>query len=151
MKKDTLVRMTTGSPAKLILRFTWPLLLGNLMQQLYNIVDSIVVGQFVGHTALAAVGTTFPVVFLMISLYRAWYRCYSYYFAILWGRGSKECQTNDRHDLSDHAGCGHPVNRHRYLAGPAAADPHRYAGRCFAASHDLHANHLCRLDRFLWF
>ena len=69
MKKDTLVRMTTGSPAKLILRFTWPLLLGNLMQQLYNIVDSIVVGQFVGHTALAAVGTTFPVVFLMISLF----------------------------------------------------------------------------------
>ncbi|NLK89088.1 MAG: MATE family efflux transporter, partial [Clostridiaceae bacterium] len=53
MKKDTLIRMTTGSPAKLILRFTWPLLLGNLMQQLYNIVDSIVVGQFVGHTALA--------------------------------------------------------------------------------------------------
>ena len=69
MKKDTLIRMTTGSPAKLILRFTWPLLLGNLMQQLYNIVDSIVVGQFVGHTALAAVGTTFPVVFLMISLF----------------------------------------------------------------------------------
>lgn len=69
MKKDSLLKMTEGSPARLILRFTWPLLLGNLLQQLYNIVDSIVVGQFVGHTALAAVGTAFPIIFLMISLF----------------------------------------------------------------------------------
>ena len=119
MKKDTLVRMTTGSPAKLILRFTWPLLLGNLMQQLYNIVDSIVVGQFVGHTALAAVGTTFPVVFLMISLLSGLVPVLQLLFRNIMGQRIKECQTNDRHDLSDHAGCGHPVNRHRYLAGPA--------------------------------
>ncbi len=61
--------MTIGRPWVLIVRFALPLLLGNLLQQLYNIVDSIVVGQFVGTTALAAVGTAFPIIFLIISLF----------------------------------------------------------------------------------
>lgn len=50
--------MTEGNPIKLILMFAWPLLLGNIFQQLYNVVDSTVVGRFVGHGALAAVGST---------------------------------------------------------------------------------------------
>jgi len=45
------------------------MLLGNLLQQLYNMVDSAVVGRFVGTEALAAVGTTFPIVFMIISLF----------------------------------------------------------------------------------
>ncbi|MBO4291546.1 MAG: oligosaccharide flippase family protein, partial [Lachnospiraceae bacterium] len=49
--------MTEGSPAKHILKFAMPLLVGNLFQQLYNMVDSIVVGNYVGSNALAAVGT----------------------------------------------------------------------------------------------
>jgi putative MATE family efflux protein len=61
--------MTVGQPWRLILRFALPLLLGNVLQQLYNIVDSIVVGNFVGKTALAAVGTAFPVIFLVNSLF----------------------------------------------------------------------------------
>lgn len=61
--------MTQGSPLRHILIFSLPLVLGNLFQQLYNMVDSIVVGRFVGETALAAVGTAFPVVFLMSSLF----------------------------------------------------------------------------------
>jgi putative MATE family efflux protein len=69
MKTDGLMNMTEGEPWKLILRFSLPLLLGNILQQLYNVVDSIVVGQFVGTTALAAVGTTFPVIFLLNSLF----------------------------------------------------------------------------------
>ncbi|MEG0664648.1 MAG: MATE family efflux transporter, partial [Clostridia bacterium] len=68
-EKNKLVDMTTGSPYKLILLFSLPLLLGNIFQQLYNMVDSIVVGQFVGSEALAAVGTGFPVIFLMNSLF----------------------------------------------------------------------------------
>ncbi len=67
--KTNQIDMTQGSPAKLILRFSMPLLLGNVFQQLYNMVDSVVVGRFVGKTALAAVGTAFPVVFLMSSLF----------------------------------------------------------------------------------
>ncbi len=69
MKNNGLINMTEGPPWKLILRFALPMLLGNILQQLYNVVDSIVVGNFVGTTALAAVGTAFPVVFLMNSLF----------------------------------------------------------------------------------
>lgn len=61
--------MTTGNPYKLILSFTLPLLLGNIFQQLYNMVDSIIVGKVIGDQALAAVGTGFPIIFMMSSLF----------------------------------------------------------------------------------
>ena len=48
--------MTVGSPIGHILRFALPLLVGNVFQQLYNMVDSLVVGNYVGANALAAVG-----------------------------------------------------------------------------------------------
>lgn len=67
--KSNMTDMTQGSPARLILFFALPLLVGNMFQQLYNMVDSIVVGRFVGSTALAAVGTAFPVVFLLSSMF----------------------------------------------------------------------------------
>ena len=61
--------MTSGSPAKLILIFALPLLIGNLFQQLYNISDILIVGRLLGVKALAAVGATAPIyfVFLLIS------------------------------------------------------------------------------------
>ena len=61
--------MTVGSPVKNILRFSIPLLLGNIAQQLYNTVDSIVVGNFVGDHALAAVGNCGPILNLIIVLF----------------------------------------------------------------------------------
>ncbi|MEG2290351.1 MAG: MATE family efflux transporter [Clostridium sp.] len=60
--------MTTGNEAKLIFNFTLPLLIGSVFQQLYNTVDSIIVGRFLGTEALAAVGTSFPITFLLGSL-----------------------------------------------------------------------------------
>ncbi len=60
--------LTVGNERKLILQFALPMLLGNLFQQSYNIVDSIVVGRFIGKEALAAVGASFPVIFILISL-----------------------------------------------------------------------------------
>lgn len=60
--------MTDGSPAKLILKFSGPMLIGNIFQQLYNMVDSIVVGKFVNKDALAAVGATGSSVFLIFAL-----------------------------------------------------------------------------------
>ena len=56
--------MTQGSELKHILLFTLPLLAGNLFQQLYNIVDSVIVGRYLGHEALAAVGATGSITFL---------------------------------------------------------------------------------------
>ena len=62
--------MTTGSAWKTILLFSLPIMIGNLLQQLYNTVDGIVVGNFVSETALAAVGscTVLAFVFLAISI-----------------------------------------------------------------------------------
>lgn len=63
------IDMTVGSPARQIIRFCLPLLLGNVLQQLYNTVDSMVVGRFVGSNALAAVGASGPVLMLMIGFF----------------------------------------------------------------------------------
>ncbi len=58
--------MTKGSPVKLIARFIIPIIIGNIFQQLYNMADTIIVGRFVGVDALAAVGATGSVVFLIL-------------------------------------------------------------------------------------
>ncbi len=68
MNTKKMTDMTTGSPVKHILGFAWPLLIGNLFQQLYNMVDSAIVGKFVGADALAAVGTCGAANFLFFSL-----------------------------------------------------------------------------------
>ncbi|MGN0271307.1 MAG: MATE family efflux transporter, partial [Lachnospiraceae bacterium] len=58
--------MTSGSPLKLILWFSLPVLLGNIFQQFYNMVDAIIVGQYLGEDALAAVGSTGSIMFLVL-------------------------------------------------------------------------------------
>lgn len=58
--------MTSGSPAKLIFLFTVPLFIGNLFQQLYNMADTFIVGRTLGVNALAAVGCTGSLMFLII-------------------------------------------------------------------------------------
>lgn len=70
-KKAAGVNMTEGNPTRLILFFAFPLLVGNILQQFYNMVDSMVVGNFAanGTAALAAVGTAFPVIFMLTSLF----------------------------------------------------------------------------------
>ena len=61
--------MTKGSISKQLLFFSIPLLLGNLFQQLYNTMDSIVVGNFIGGNALAAVGASTPIINLLVGLF----------------------------------------------------------------------------------
>ena len=68
--------MTQGSIWKQLLLFSLPLMAGNLFQQLYNTVDSIVVGNFVGKEALAAVGSVGPII-----------RCRCHYLSVLWRKG----------------------------------------------------------------
>lgn len=60
--------LTHGKVWKVILRFAFPLLVGNLLQQLYNVTDSIIVGQFLGKQALAAVSASFFLYYFIISL-----------------------------------------------------------------------------------
>lgn len=61
--------MTEGAPWKKIVIFTIPMLIGNIAQQLYNTVDSIIVGRYVGDNALAAVGSAGPILNLLIVLF----------------------------------------------------------------------------------
>ena len=61
--------MTVGTPWKSILKFSIPLLIGNIAQQLYSTVDSIVVGHYVGDNALAAVGSAAPIFNLLLVLF----------------------------------------------------------------------------------
>ena len=69
MKLFQTVDMRTGHPVAQIVRFAIPMLLGNIAQQLYNTVDSIIVGRFVGDNALAAVGSAGPLLNLMLVLF----------------------------------------------------------------------------------
>lgn len=83
--------MTTGNPAKLIIRFMIPMFLGNLFQQFYNVVDSIVAGQFLGVQALAAIGSTGSLMFFVIG----WLNGLTSGFAImvapvLWGKERRQ-------------------------------------------------------------
>lgn len=60
--------LTQGKESKLIFLFALPMLIGNVLQQLYNTVDGIIVGKVLGETALAAVGVSFPIMFLLVAL-----------------------------------------------------------------------------------
>ncbi|OFY48750.1 MAG: MATE family efflux transporter [Bacteroidetes bacterium GWF2_41_31] len=59
--------LTTGKEGRRILNFAIPMLLGNVLQQMYNVVDSIIIGKVLGKEALAAVGANFPLIFALIS------------------------------------------------------------------------------------
>ena len=61
--------MTEGDPWRRITEFAFPMLLGNIAQQLYNTADSIIVGKFVGDNALAAVGSAMPILNLLLALF----------------------------------------------------------------------------------
>jgi len=60
--------LTKGNEAKVLILFSIPMLLSNLLQQLYNVVDTIVVGKYVNEKALSAVGQAFPIVVVFLSL-----------------------------------------------------------------------------------
>lgn len=60
--------MTKGKPGKVVLLFAIPMVIGNIFQQFYNIIDSVVVGNFLGANALASVGASYPITFLFIAV-----------------------------------------------------------------------------------
>ena len=68
MAKETTYDMTKGNPAKLLILFTIPMFIGNVVQQLYSAVDSIVVGHFVSVEAMAAIGATSSMLFFFMNM-----------------------------------------------------------------------------------
>ena len=63
-----MIDMTKGRPLSHLIKYAFPLLLGNLMQLLYNAVDSVIAGRFIGQDALAAEGIAEPVMNMIILL-----------------------------------------------------------------------------------
>lgn len=82
--------MTKGNPFRIILQFAVPLFLGNIFQQLYNMVDAIVVGQFVGTGALAAVGASGSSYSLIIATVNGFASGASVVIAQIFGSGDAE-------------------------------------------------------------
>ena len=63
--------LTEGKPLKLILKFLLPIFVGNVFQQLYSMVDAVIVGRTLGELALGGVGVTGPLTFLIFEIGRA--------------------------------------------------------------------------------
>lgn len=61
--------LTSGSITGSMLRFAFPLMLGNLLQQCYNIADTLIVGRFLGAQALAAVGSAYTLMVFLTSIF----------------------------------------------------------------------------------
>jgi len=60
--------LTQGNETKALIKFTIPMIIGNLFQQLYNVADTIIVGRFIGSNALGAVGSSFAIMVLLTSI-----------------------------------------------------------------------------------
>ena len=69
MRKESAIMMTEGSIWKNIIQFAIPVLIGNIFQQLYNTVDALIVGNFIGKDALAAVSSSGSLIFLMVGFF----------------------------------------------------------------------------------
>ena len=89
MAGKSLRTMTTGNPAKLILLFSLPLMVGNIFQQLYTVVDTVVVGQALGVSALAALGACDWINWLVLGLVRGLGQGFSILMAQRFGAGDE--------------------------------------------------------------
>lgn len=69
------VNLTNGSVVKSMLLFAVPMILGDLLQQCYNIADTLIVGQFLGKTALAAVASSFALMTFLTSIMLTVFLC----------------------------------------------------------------------------
>lgn len=107
--------MTQGKPMKVLLGFTIPVFIGNVFQQFYNMVDAVVVGKFVGTKALAAVGSTGTIIFLIIGFLLGLTAGFTVLTAQKYGAGkdgrnasdSRKCTDPDSGDLRCDDSCQH--------------------------------------------
>lgn len=88
------IDLTSGPVTKTILRFSAPLILGNLLQQVFNIADTIIVGKFVGAGALAAVGASFTLMVFLTSVILGLCMGSGIVFSILFGAKDYNCLKN---------------------------------------------------------
>lgn len=82
--------LTEGSITGNLLKFAFPLMVGNLLQQFYNIADTLIVGRFLGELALAAVGSSYTLMVFLTSILLGLCMGSSAYFSIQYGKGDME-------------------------------------------------------------
>ena len=109
--------MTVGSPTKTIFFFSVPVLLGTLFQQIYNMADTIIVGQFLGEDALAAVGATGSTVYLVIGLCFRPYPGLRYFSLTgIWRAPSEGTKEGSWHSALAHSGVfSYPHDSYRFF------------------------------------
>ena len=81
--------LTQGNITKTLLRFAFPMICGNLLQQLYNVVDTLIVGQFLGADALAAVGSAYTLMTFLTSILLGLCMGSGAMFSIRYGEGNR--------------------------------------------------------------
>lgn len=82
--------MTQGKPLKLIIGFAIPMLIGNIFQQVYNVADTVIVGRFLGESALAGVGSTGTLTYFLLALVSGMCNGAGLVVAQCFGCGNKE-------------------------------------------------------------
>ena len=82
--------LTRGSVTKSMLFFALPMILGNLLQQLYNVADTLIVGRGIGPDALAAVGSSFTLMTFLTSILLGLCMGSGVFFSMLFGAGEEE-------------------------------------------------------------
>ena len=88
------IELTKGSVTKSLLLFSLPMILGNLLQQLYNVVDTFIVGQYLGSNALAAVGSSFTLMTFLNSIILGLCMGSGVLFSMLYGAGEMKKMKN---------------------------------------------------------
>ena len=84
------IDMTQGATMKSMLRFALPMILGNLLQQCYNIADTLIVGRFLGPNALAAVGSSFTLMTFLTSILLGLCLGSGAFFSMRFGEGDEK-------------------------------------------------------------
>ena len=82
--------LTRGPIAPALLRFAWPFMVGNLLQQCYNIADTLIVGRYLGSDALGAVGSSYTLMTFLTSILLGLSMGSGVFFSICWGQGQRE-------------------------------------------------------------
>ncbi len=78
--------LTEGNIMKKLLKFAFPIILGNMLQQLYNVADTLIVGRFLGENALAAVGSSYTLMVFVTSIIYGFFRELLLLFSIIMWR-----------------------------------------------------------------
>lgn len=139
--------MTEGSIGKKIIFFSIPLILGNLLQQLYSTADSIIVGNFVGSNALAAVGSSTALIGLLIAFSQGVSVGAGVVAAqYLGAKNRRDVQGSIPYSLRPGGSSGNYFNSRRNHLQPSASGMDEYAGGGFGGLGDLSSDLFWRPD-----